>query len=119
MNLANIDLTPIFQAIITLIGAVIMYRIVPWIKTVTTERQQELIKSVARTAVFAAEQMYKNCGGEQKYAAAISYAQDKLRSAGLHIDRETIEAAVKEMNDEFIAVMGSEDLGFYSVDDGK
>ena len=53
----NIDLTPIFQAIIALLAALVTYKLVPWIKARTTESQQALLSATVRTLVYAAEQL--------------------------------------------------------------
>ena len=55
-----IDLTPIFQAIIALLAALVTYKLIPWIKSRTTERQQQNLFVAAKIAVMAAEQLYKN-----------------------------------------------------------
>jgi len=88
----NIDLTPIFQAIIALLAAVVTYKLIPWIKSKTTEQQQLLLRSVVRTLVFAAEQMY----GAGKGAEKLDYVVTELTKRGFTADRAAIEAAVRE-----------------------
>lgn len=44
----NIDLTPIIQAIISLIAAIITVRLIPWIRAKTTAAQQDNIRMVVR-----------------------------------------------------------------------
>ena len=61
-----IDLTPIFQAIIALLAALVTYKLIPWIKSRTTERQQQNLFVAAKIAVMAAEQLYKNGEGDKK-----------------------------------------------------
>ena len=53
-----IDLTPIFQAVIALLAALITYKLIPWIKSRTTKQQQENLYAAARIAVYAAEQLF-------------------------------------------------------------
>ena len=48
------DITPIVQAVLTLIGVIITAVIVPWIKSKTNEQQQEEIKQWVKIAVAAA-----------------------------------------------------------------
>ena len=62
----NIDLTPIFQAIIALLAALVTYKLVPWIKARTTESQQALLSATVRTLVYAAEQLYGAGKGAEK-----------------------------------------------------
>jgi hypothetical protein len=93
-----IDLTPIFQAIIALLAAIITYKLIPWIKSKTTEQQRENLSAAARIVVYAAEQIYGAGNGETK----LKYALEALRRAGFDIDtdlaREAIERVVREMN---------------------
>jgi hypothetical protein len=88
----NIDLTPIFQAIIALLAAVVTYKLIPWLKSKTTEQQQIVLKSVVNTLVFAAEQLYGAGKGEEK----LDYVVMELHKRGFTVDRAEIEAAVRE-----------------------
>lgn len=88
----NIDLTPIFEAIISLVAAIIAYKLIPFIKTKTTEEQQALLKATTKTLVFAAEQLY----GAGEGAAKLDYVVKHLEDKGFTADRAEIEAVVKE-----------------------
>ncbi len=88
----NIDLTPIFQAIIALLAALVTYKLVPWIKARTTESQQALLSATIRTLVYAAEQLY----GAGKGAEKLDYVIAELEKRGFTADRAQIEAAVAE-----------------------
>lgn len=85
-----IDLTPLFQALIALLGAIITYKLIPWIKARTTNEQQEGLRATIRTLVFAAEQVYGAGHGAEK----LEYVADRLREKGFDIDFDEIEAAV-------------------------
>ena len=63
----TIDLTQIIVALLGLLSAIITYRLVPWLKANTTEKQQALIKTAVQTAVYAAEQIYGAGHGEEKF----------------------------------------------------
>lgn len=93
-----IDLTPIFQAVVALLAALITYKLIPWIKSKTTEQQQNNLRSAAKIAVFAAEQIFGAGQGAEK----LDYAMAALRRAGYNIDstlaREAIEDAVRMLN---------------------
>jgi len=91
----NINLTPIFEAIILLLAAVITYKVIPWIKAKTTNEQQALLDAVITTLVFAAEQLYGAGRGVEKLEFVIS----ELRDRGFTADRVAIEAAVKEFTE--------------------
>ena len=89
----NIDLTPIFQAIIALLAAIITYKLIPWIKSRTTVEQQGLLSATVRTLVFAAEQLY----GAGKGAEKLDYVVAEMEKRGFTADRAQIEAAVAEL----------------------
>lgn len=104
-----IDLTPIIQAIIALLAAIVTYKVIPWIKARTTNEQQSMLRAAITTAVFAAEQLYGAGAGAEKMDFAIEY----LRKKGFDVDRVEIEAAVGEYINNFpalIATAGDEEL---------
>ena len=86
----NINLTPILQAVIGLLAALITYRLIPWIKARTTAAQQEQIKAAIKIAVFAAEQIYGAGKGEEKLDYAIAWLHDH----GYDVSRAEIEATI-------------------------
>lgn len=88
-----IDLTPIINAIIALLAALVTYKLLPWIKANTTVKQQTALQNAAKIAVFAAEQIYKGSGmGAEKF----DYVVMKLQEQGFSADPAIIEAAVRE-----------------------
>lgn len=94
----NIDLTPLFQAVIALLAALITARLIPWIKSKTNANQQESLITAARIAVLAAEQVFGSGQGREK----LRYALDALKKAGFNLDEtiaaEAIEKAVRDLN---------------------
>lgn len=88
----NIDLTPIIQAIIALLAAVITYKLIPWIKAKTTNEQQAMLAAAVKTFVFAAEQIYGAGQGAEKFA----YVVERLEEKGYTVDPAQIEAVIKE-----------------------
>lgn len=88
----NIDLTPIIQAIIALLAAIVTYKLIPWIKAKTTNEQQAMLSATVRTLVFAAEQIY----GAGKGAEKLDYVIAELQKKGFTADRAVVEAAVRE-----------------------
>ena len=88
----NIDLTPIIQAIIALLAAIVTYKLIPWIKAKTTNEQQAMLSATVRTLVFAAEQIY----GAGKGAEKLDYVIAELQKKGYTADRAVVEAAVRE-----------------------
>lgn len=89
-----IDLTPLLQAIISVAVALVTYRLLPWIKQRTTAGQREGMLAMVRTLVYAAQQLYKT--GE--VVDRFSYVEAGLRDRGYNVDRDAIEAAVRELN---------------------
>lgn len=87
-----IDLTPIFEAILALLAALVTYKLIPWIKSKTTAEQQALLTATVRTLVYAAEQLY----GAGKGAEKLDYVIAELEKRGFTADRAAIEAAVAE-----------------------
>ena len=95
----TIDLTPVFQAVIALIAALITTKLIPWIRQKTTQQQLENLRAAARIAVYAAEQLYGAGHGDEK----LNYALEKLDAMGFHADgallREAVEEAVYRVSD--------------------
>lgn len=91
-----IDLTPILEAIIALIAALVTYKLIPWLKARTTESQQAILMATVRTLVYAAEQLYGAGKGKEKF----TYVRQKLQEKGFDVDVDAIEAAVKEITIE-------------------
>lgn len=86
-----IDLTPIFQALILLLAALITYKLIPWIKARTTDAQQANLTAMAKIAVYAAEQLYGAGQGDKK----LEYARKALISAGFDVDTDVLRAAIE------------------------
>ena len=87
-----IDLTPIINAIIALLAAVITVKVIPWIKAKTTNEQQAMLRATIKTLVFAAEQIY----GAGKGADKLAFVSAELKKQGYTFDPVEIEAAVGE-----------------------
>lgn len=88
-----IDLTPILQAVIALLAAMVTYKLIPWIKAKTTAEQQALLSAAVKTLVYAAEQIYGAGKGEEK----LKYVIDELNKRGFSVDRASIEAEVQKL----------------------
>lgn len=89
----NINLTPILQALIGLLAALVTYRLIPWIKAKTTNEQQIYIRALVKAGVYAAEQIYK-ADGMGRYK--MEYVKEFLHDHGYDVDVTEIEAAVSE-----------------------
>ena len=101
----NIDLTPIFQAVIALLAALVTYKLIPWIKSKTTAEQQAQLRAAVHIAVFAAEQIYGAGHGADKLDYVIKWLENK----GYAVDRTEIEAAVGEFVNNSIELEAIQD----------
>ena len=87
-----IDLTPLFQALVTLAAAIVTAVAVPWIKQKYGQEKLLQIKTWARAAAAAAEKLYDGSGrGGEK----LKYVLDFLESKGFGVDRECLEKIVE------------------------
>ena len=96
----TVDITPILEAVVSLIAVIITVIIIPYIKSKTTVAQQQEISAWVKIAVSAAEQIYKGVGrGEEKKEYVLNWLAEK----GIKIDADEldamIESAVYELNE--------------------
>ncbi len=103
----GIDLTAIINAAIALIGAILTYRVIPYLKEKMTDSQFARTMAAVNVAVYAAEEIYREGHGAEK----LKYAQTYLRSKGYEVDIEEIKAAVKKMRVAEENSMAFDDLG--------
>ena len=101
------DVTSVVEAVLALVGAIITCVLVPYIKSKTTAEQQKEINAWVKSAVSAAEQIYKGQGrGEEKKA----YVLEWLRERGVTVDEARldamIEAAVYELSQGLLPLEG-------------
>lgn len=91
-----IDLTGLFNAAIAVLGALVTYRLIPWIKARTTQSQQEGLYACAKTLVYAAEQLYRTGMIQDR----MEYVAEGLARRGYSFDRASIEAAVTQLRSD-------------------
>ncbi len=92
----NIDFTPIIEALIALLSAVITLVILPKVKTYLAAKlsaeQTENLKQWVKVAVAAAEQMYNGSGlGQDKYRYVVSFLEEK----GIYVNYKEVEALIE------------------------
>ena len=76
----TIDITPIANAAIALIAAIVSVYLIPWIRSKTTNEQRKQFVAWVKIAVSAAEQVYNGPGrGEEKK----QYVIDFLKAQGM------------------------------------
>lgn len=98
-----IDITIFITAVAGAIAGVFCYFVRPYIKAVTSAEQQAVLNEWVRTAVKAAEQIYKGSGrGDEKKAFVLDWLQDHKITFDAAIIDAIIEAAVYELNEGLI-----------------
>lgn len=100
-----IDLTPIVNAFITLIGLLLTTFLIPWIRTKISNEKLKEIQKWTSVGVKAAEMIYNESGmGDVKK----NYVRRFLESKGYKLDIDTvdalIEATVRDMQQEAFEV---------------
>ncbi len=78
------------SAVGTLVGVVIMYVLIPYIKSKTTAEQRAEVEYWVSVAVSSAEQIYNSEQGSTK----LLYVQNFLSTKGFDVELEEIESAV-------------------------
>lgn len=86
-----IDLTPIINAIILLLGALAVRYLVPWLKANTTAEERKDLFFWADIAVQAAQQLYY----QQDGASRKEYAQFIMMQHGFDISEPEVDAAIE------------------------
>lgn len=104
----TVDLTPILEGVISLVVAIFSIIVIPkfkaWLNTKLTASQIEVIKTIIKALVNAAEQIYANTSksGISKKNYVMDLAKNKLAELGYSINDKEIEAyleqAVRDMN---------------------
>ena len=95
------DLTPIVNAVITLIAAIVTTFLIPWIKSKIDAAKLAQIVEWVGIAVRAAEQIYNESGmGEKKKQYVLDFLADKGFTIDPNSINAMIEAAVKNLNIE-------------------
>lgn len=88
----NVDLTPIFDAVITLVTLLISSFFIPWLKIQAGEAKFAEIEKWTKIAVNAAEMIYKESGmGEAKKQYVVNY----LNARGYKLDMDTVETLIE------------------------
>ena len=97
-----IDITYIILGLILILGGLITGFGVPFIRSKLSADQLAALKTTARIAVYAAEQIFGAKMGPDKLAYAINLVKSLLAKKNLTFHdeevRAAIEAQVKEMN---------------------
>lgn len=94
-----VNITPLINAGIALIAAVITVFLIPWIKANTTAKQQEKMLKWVEIGVRAAEQIFDGDGlGAEKKAYVMQFLAEKGYTANLAEIEAAIESYVLQFN---------------------
>lgn len=107
-NINTVDLTPVLESVISLVVAIFSIIVIPkfkaWLNTKLTASQIEVVKTIIKALVDAAEQIYANTSksGISKKKYVMELAKTKLAELGYSINDKEIEVyleqAVRDMN---------------------
>lgn len=103
-----IDLTPLFNAIIAILAAVITPRLVRWLNAKASAEELEHLYDWVKIAVAAAEQIYPRSAAESKKKYVLAFLEDHSFSVDTEAIDRAIEAAVLELH-----------AGLYGKDGGE
>lgn len=85
------DLTPIINAAIALVGALITAIVIPWLKSKTTCQKREELLVWVDIAVTAAQQLYHELDGAERKNYVLKFLQGK----GYKVDDLTVDSAIE------------------------
>lgn len=88
----HIDITQIAVALIALLSAVITGFVIPWLKSKLTKNQQDILKAVIKTGVYAAEQLFPE---PHSGAEKLKYVKEYLTGLGYDVDTEALRTAIE------------------------
>lgn len=85
------DLTPIINAAVALLAAIIAAFVIPWIKRKTTAQDRETMLAWVEIAVAAAQQLFYQMDGAARKQYVISF----LAERGYSVDEGALDAAIE------------------------
>jgi len=88
--------TQVMSGVITILGAVLLYVIVPWVKQRMTAEQMAQLMMLVEVAVTAVEQFFKNMP-EVTSAEKKDYCYEYLRDLGVDISMDQLDALIEHM----------------------
>lgn len=87
----EIDFTPVFEAIITIISLLVTSFLIPYIKQKLSVEKYEDLKKWVNVGVKAAEQIYGSKTGQEKKEYVVSF----LKSKGITFDIDEVSALIE------------------------
>lgn len=90
------NITQILLGVILIIGVIVSYYVIPFLKTKIDIHQLTMLFNIAQTAVYAAEKIFGAKMGDDKLAYAIGVIKRWLEKKKIYFDEEQIRAAIEE-----------------------
>lgn len=97
------DLTPVINAFIALVAALITAFVVPWIKCNTSAKDREELLKWVEIAVMAAQQLYHQLDGSKRKEYVLNFLREKGYDVTSAEVDNAIEAAVLKLHQELEA----------------
>jgi len=85
------DLTPIINAFVALVAALISAFLIPWIKRQTSAKDREELLKWVEIAVAAAEQLFYSTQGTEKKKFVVAFLEEK----GLTYSEDELNTAIE------------------------
>lgn len=85
------DLTPIVNAAVALLAALMTAFVIPWLKRNTTQKDREELLKWVEIAVAAAQQLYHQLEGEKRK----EYVLDFLAGKGYDVHSAEVDSAIE------------------------
>lgn len=104
----TINITPIINAGILLVAAIVSAFIIPWIKSKAKNEDTTNFLRWVEIAVAAAEQLYESTDGAAKKNYVLAYLQGKGITVNAEDVENAIEAAVLKLHNELKAKDGAD-----------
>ncbi len=93
-----IDLTPVFEALISILLTVAMLYLVPCLRRKISAEDMDDLLAWVEIAVAAAQQLYHQANGEKRLQYALGILADKGFDINDKAVRSAVEAAVLELH---------------------
>lgn len=90
---AGLNITPIFEVLLSAVTIIITRKLLPWLKANTTAEKYRTLATLVDCAVYSAEQLYGAKHGDEK----LSYAVEWLKARGVYIDEEDMKDRARAM----------------------
>lgn len=99
------DLTPVFNAFIALVAAVVTAFVVPWIKRNTSAKDREEFLKWVEIAVAAAEQLFYSTQGTEKKKFVVQFLEEQGFTFSESEINTAIEGAVLKLHQNLEAAV--------------